>query len=119
MTREQSESKIQSECVRWLWNNLPATRGLFFEINNNPTDKRDGAIRRAAGMVAGVADTCFLWAGRAYFIEFKTLTGRHSKPQGVWADTVNKQGFDYHTVRSLYEFQVLINQILIEKRNLN
>lgn len=28
------EAKLQSQCVVWLWNNYPETRGLFFSVEN-------------------------------------------------------------------------------------
>lgn len=28
------EAKLQSQCVIWLWNNYPQTRGLFFQVEN-------------------------------------------------------------------------------------
>lgn len=28
------EAKLQSQCVIWLWNNFPETRGLFFAVEN-------------------------------------------------------------------------------------
>lgn len=32
--RKVEEAKLQSECVIWLWNNYPETRGLFFAVEN-------------------------------------------------------------------------------------
>lgn len=111
MTR-LSESKIQSSCVRWLWNNKPETRGLFFEINNNPLNAVDGANRNAMGMVKGVADTCFLWAGKPWFIEFKDEEGRQTKDQKTWEAKVSQVGINYFIIRDLCSFQELIHNII-------
>lgn len=108
----KSESQLQSECVQWLWNNHPETRGLFFSITNNSEHVVRGLQRKALGMIAGVADTCFLWNGKAYFIEFKNEIGKQSPDQVRWEITVWKQGFEYVIVRSLFQFQSVIENIL-------
>ena len=101
------ESKIQSECVKWLWNNYPETRGLFFEINNNPRNAIDGSLRKSMGMIKGVADTCLLWNGKAYFIEFKDEKGKQSKSQEIWQRTIEKQNFNYFIIRTFNEFKLV------------
>jgi len=144
------ESQIQAECVKWLWNNYPETRGLFFAVQNegarlsvkviinamlfvieNINDKRlvlekvnevisqckrgngiSGAIAKAMGIIPGVSDTIFLWEGVAHLIEFKTETGRQSPDQVHWQLFVEKAGFDYYIIRSLEQFQGLIEDIL-------
>jgi len=108
-----SESALQSKCVKWLWNSHPETRGLFFEINNNPLNAVDGANRRAMGMVKGVADTCFLWEGKAHFIEFKDEKGRQSKDQIHWETVVSFAGFHYFIVRCEGDFRTIIEMIMI------
>lgn len=45
------EAKLQSQCVIWLWNTYPETRGLFFSVEN------EGA-RISASMVK--AETLFI-----------------------------------------------------------
>lgn len=107
-----SEAKIQSDCVTWLRNSHPGTHGLFFSITNNSEHVVRGAGRKALGMIAGVADTCFLWRGMAYFIEFKTESGKQSLSQVRWAEIANKAGFSYSVVRSLAEFKLLIEEII-------
>ena len=106
-----SESQIQSSCVSWLWNTYPETRGLFFSINNNSEHVVRALNRKAMGMVAGVADTCFLWNGKAYFIEFKTEVGKQSPDQVRWEHAINEQGFEYFIARSLSDFQKIIENI--------
>ena len=107
-----SEAQIQAACVTWLWNTHPLTRGLFFAVNNNSEHVVWAMNRKAVGLVAGVADTIFLWAGEAYLIEFKTPTGRQSAKQKEWQNKVVAAGFWYYIIRSLEEFQDLINEII-------
>lgn len=114
------EAKIQSECVAWLWNNYPETRGLYFCVNNeNSRSKyenrmqqlRSGAQRKAMGIIAGVSDTILLMSKRGYHglcIEFKTETGRQSETQKSWCQTVEKSGYKYVVIRSLDSFKDII-----------
>lgn len=68
--------------------------------------------RKAVGLVAGVADTIFLWRGKVLLIEFKTPTGRQSAKQKEWQARVEAQGFRYYIVRSLEDFQELIRELI-------
>ena len=107
-----TEAQLQAACVTWLWNTYPLTRGLFFAVNNNSEHVVRAMNRKAVGVVAGVADTIFLWAGEAYLIEFKTPTGRQSAKQKEWQSKAEAAGFWYYIIRSLDEFQNLINEII-------
>lgn len=107
-----SESKIQSECVKWAWNKHPETRGLICEVNNNPLNAVDGSKRKAMGMVKGHSDLNFYWKGKVYFIEMKDAKGRQSKEQKAWEATVAQQGFNYFIIRDLCSFQELIHNIM-------
>ena len=107
-----SEQQIQAACVKWLWNNHPETRGLFFAVNNNSEHIARAMNRKAVGVVPGVSDTVFLWSGQTYLIEFKTTKGRQSDVQKIWEETVKKRGFRYYIVRSEIEFRELIESII-------
>lgn len=106
------ELKMQAACVKWLRNERPETRGLFFAVNNNSEHIGRAMIRKSIGTIAGVSDTIFLWKGKAYFIEFKTVKGRQSSEQKRWQKIVEDNGFNYYIVRSLDEFKNLINSIM-------
>lgn len=117
--RSQPEMRIQSDCVRWLHNERPDTRGLFFHIKNE-LDRPDanamlGARLRSEGIVKGVAD-CALMLKRgcygALFVEFKTERGRQSQAQKVWMDLIRAHGYKYVVVRSLQEFQSVVDEYL-------
>lgn len=65
----QSEAAFQQECVIWFHNTYPNLRGLLFMVNNNSSSKREGAFKKALGLVAGVSDLIFLYEckiGRAH-----------------------------------------------------
>ena len=106
------ELKMQAACVKWLRNERPETRGLFFAVNNNSENKRKGAKHKTIGVTPGVSDTIFLWKGKAHLIELKTPTGKQSPDQKRWQKIVEDNGFNYYIVRSLDEFKTLINSIM-------
>ena len=58
-------------------------------------------------MIKGVADTCLLWNGKAYFIEFKDEKGKQSKSQEIWQRTIEKQNFNYFIIRTFNEFKLV------------
>jgi hypothetical protein len=106
----KTESYIQSECVRWLWNERPETRGKLFEVNNNPLNKIDGSRRKAMGMVAGVSDLIFLRDKLPPLcIEMKDETGKQSSAQKDWQAIAESTGAEYVVIRNLTEFQNLFS----------
>lgn len=118
------EAKIQSECVTWLWNNRPETRGLYFCVPNENTQsvyetKRQqmisGSKRKAMGVVQGVSDTLLLIPRKGYHglcVEYKSEVGRQSEAQQEWQHKVEGQGYKYVIVRSLEEFVNVITEYL-------
>jgi hypothetical protein len=89
----------------------PEKRGLFFKIKNEGTNRITGARDKATGVIPGVADTCLIHEGKAYFFEFKTPTGIQSPVQKSWEKTIKTAGAEYYIVRSLELFQILITDI--------
>jgi hypothetical protein len=106
-----SEAQLQSQCVIWMRNEKPETRGLFFAITNNSENIGRAMQRKSMGLIPGVADTCFLWRGEAYFIEFKTPEGNQSPEQKQWQKTIEKHGIEYYIVRSFEQFKNLIENV--------
>lgn len=105
-----SEIKLQAACFQWFWNNYPEHRGLLYMNYNNAKNKTHGAILKAIGMVAGVADLTLLTANGAVFIELKTEAGKQSQAQIAWCEKVRQFGYEYHIVRTLEEFHELVRQ---------
>jgi len=105
----ETEAYIQGQCVMWLWNTHPETRGRLFLIDNNPLNKIDGARRKAMGMVAGVSDLIYLRDGLPPLcIEMKDESGRQSEAQANWQKVAESVGCTYVIVRSLEEFKEVI-----------
>lgn len=105
----KTEGRIQQDSAMWFHNTFPQHRGLFFEINNNSENAREGMRHRCLGRVKGVADTCLLAPGGVtVFIEFKTETGVQSSAQKEWERKVTGAGHRYFIVRSEDEFRKII-----------
>ena len=110
----QSEAAFQQECVIWFHNNYPKLRGLLFMVNNNSASKREGAFKKALGLVAGVSDLMLIYEGSVYPIELKTEKGYLSPEQIDWHEKVENQGVQCHIVRSIDAFKYLIIKIIEE-----
>jgi hypothetical protein len=104
-----SEIQLQAACFQWFWNTYPDERGLLYMNYNNAKNKSHGAILKAIGMVAGVADLTLLTKSGAVFIELKTEIGKQSPMQKQWEAKVREYGYQYHVVRTLEEFKQLVN----------
>ena len=110
--KKQSEDKIQSDCFVWFHNTYPHLRGLLCYNLNNSKNKMDGARNKAKGLIAGRSDMVLYYQSNAIMIEFKTSDGSQSVGQKEWEALVKSQGFQYHIIRSLDEFQMLILNLL-------
>ncbi|WP_018622046.1 nuclease [Spirosoma luteum] len=107
---DKSELAMQAEMFQWHWNKHPHERGLLHANNNNSSNMITGNLNKAVGVVKGVADMEYNKAGTTVFIELKTSTGQQSPEQRRWQAMVESEGFRYVVIRSLIEFQALIQQ---------
>ena len=105
-----SEIQLQSRAFLNLWNSKPDLRGRVFAINNNSQNAIKGAMNKAMGVIAGVADMCFMIQSGVVWIEWKTETGKQSPDQKKFEALVKSLGHDYHIVRNETEFLKIINQ---------
>lgn len=116
------EHRIQVACVRWFAYQFPQYEGLLFACpNGGARDKVTGAMLKAEGVTAGVADLILLVPKRvkvlsafpneawwhtipALCIEMKTEKGRQSPEQKAWQKKVEAQGYKYIVIRSVEQF---------------
>lgn len=107
------ESNIQIHCVkmfRLMFPNL--SRVLFAVPNGGNRDRVTGAILKAEGVVAGVADLLLLHPSGKYHglcIEMKTPKGRQQPSQVDWQKEVEHQGYKYVVCHSVDEFMEEVN----------
>lgn len=113
------ESNLQIHCVRWFGYAHPKYRGLLCAIpNGGARDQITGAILKAEGVVAGVADLILFVPNGSHpylCIEMKTPKGRQSDAQKKWQKAVESVGAKYVICRSLDEFISQVNDYLYDR----
>lgn len=106
-TMKHDESNNQIAFVRIFRAEHPELRSVLFAVpNGGARNRKTGAILKAEGVVAGVADILLLVARGGFHglaIEFKTAEGRQSPTQKEWQQEIEKQGYRYALVRSADE----------------
>jgi len=105
-----SEIQMQSKAFVNLWNTRPDLRYRVFAINNNSQNGIKGAMNKSMGVVAGVADMCYLKPeGKVVWIEWKTEIGKQSNEQKEFEKVCRQLGHEYVIVRSEDEFLSVLN----------
>jgi hypothetical protein len=107
-----TEKALQQACFTWFHNTYPELRGTMWMNHNQASNRKQGAILKAMGMVAGVSDLLWLHKGRLWCIELKTEDGRQSQAQKDWQRAIMAQGGVYYMVRSEVEFQHLVMKVI-------
>jgi hypothetical protein len=103
--KDKTEARLQSECYLHFWNSSPHLRKRLFCVHNNPKDKREGAILKSIGLVAGVSDMIYLRDNMPPLcLEFKTETGKQQMEQKEWQTVAESTGAKYVIVRNMTEF---------------
>lgn len=110
------ESRIQQGCVRWFRLQYPEYAGLMYSIpNGGKRNAVTGAIMKAEGALAGVADLFLSVPNRFYhglYIEMKKPKGRQQEPQKCFQLAVEAQGYKYSLCYSIDEFMELVKEYL-------
>jgi len=88
----------------------PNEEGLLFLNLNNPRSRANGYFLKGIGLTAGVADMTYLSPKGAVFLEFKTPKGKQSLSQKWWQGLVEDAGYRYEVIRSVEDFQQLLNE---------
>lgn len=108
-----SEERIQFEIIEWYRNHYclkhHVPRCCIFSVPNDGKDLNEQMRKKSTGMVAGVSDLIVLQPNKCMFVEVKTHLGRQSDKQKEFEAQVQALGFEYHLVRSLQDFQIIIN----------
>ena len=115
-----AESNIQKQCVRWFRTQYPHYAKLLFAVGNGGArSKIEAAIMIGEGVTPGVADLIFLKANDEYSalcIEMKSAKGSLTKSQKEWRDIVGLHGSRYVICRDVYEFKVVIDSYIKNKK---
>ena len=105
-------------CVRWFAKQHHSSGAILHHSpNENPKGVQKTLIRYNAkmknlGRKAGFPDIIILYKGKTLFIELKSQTGVLSKVQKLLFKDFQNTGFDVKIVRSLQEFQLIVNQFI-------
>lgn len=105
------EYNLQAACVKLFAMLRPNEQGLLFLNLNNPRSRSNGYFLKGIGLTAGVADMTYLSPKGAVFLEFKTPKGKQSLSQKWWQERVESVGYKYVVIRSIEEFQNLLNKL--------
>lgn len=120
---KHEEDKLQAACVKWFRIQYPDVV-LFAIPNGGQRNAVTGAIMKATGTLAGVADLFVMSssistdkAGDPYyynglFIEMKAGKGKQNEAQKAFEQKAQKAGYYYAVCRSLDEFMQLCNYYL-------
>lgn len=104
-----SEDRIISDCHIWLWNTYPELRFCCWHVaNERKTNKIQGALLKAKGVVSGVPDYVVNIAEKTYYFEFKTEKGVLSENQKKCHESLRKQGFEVFIIRDFESFKNII-----------
>ena len=107
----KSESKIQSEIIIWFRNANLGTNNLIWSVPNESSNAKEQMYKKSMGLLTGVSDLMCVYNGQLLFIEVKIPTGKQSDKQLDFERKIKANGYEYVVVRSLEQFQWIIEQL--------
>jgi len=114
----ESEGKVQQKIIFWFRNNyctkLNNPQCAIFSVPNEGKNAKEQAAKIATGLMSGVSDLVVMLPSRVLFVEVKDAKGRQKPKQKDFENIATGLGFEYHIVRSLEDFQKIIENKLIE-----
>jgi len=112
MEMKKNEGAIQQSIVMWFNNTYclknANPRCVIFSVPNEGKSAQEQMYKKSLGMKSGVSDLIVLIPNKVIFIECKDEKGKQSNNQKEFEKTVSALGFEYHVVRSLDEFKMII-----------
>ena len=114
---QHKETELQIMCVRWFGYQYPYLKTLLYHPKNEGTanGRVQGAIGKAEGVVAGVADLILqvpAWDHTCLAIEMKTKAGKQSYQQKVFQAYLENAGGKYIICRSFDDFVEMVGRYL-------
>ena len=101
------EATLQEDIVRWF--RKFHKNEIIFYVPNELAYNRAAEMKKR-GLLRGVSDLVVLLKdGRALFCELKSDEGTQSREQKAFERKVRRLGFEYHLIRTLKQFQDVIN----------
>lgn len=116
--KEKTESAIQQSIAIFFRNNYCLKhhnpRCAIFSVPNERSNAKEQMRMIATGLMSGVSDLICVLPNKVLFIEVKDATGTQKPKQKDFEQIVYNLGFEYHLVRSLEDFQKIIQKHLQE-----
>ncbi len=114
---QHKETELQIMCVRWFGYQYPYLKTLLYHPKNEgaANGRVQGAIGKAEGVVAGVADLILqvpAWDHTCMAIEMKTKTGKQSYQQQVFQKYLEGAGGKYVICRNFDDFAETVGHYL-------
>ena len=110
-----SEAIIQASIV--VWARTCAPQAVCFAIpNGGLRSKREAAMLKWTGVLAGVPDLCVLHNRLSHFIEVKTDAGRVSPKQRTFFGRLDEQGVPWIVAKSIDDVRAAFDRWGIETR---
>jgi len=109
-----NENQLQQSIYLWYQNTyvIKDKRCMILSIpNGGLRDKATAITMKATGLYKGAADLMLVHRGWVGFVELKTETGVQSPEQIQFEAHCIEAGLPYKLVRSLAEFQQLIQSL--------
>lgn len=115
-----THNQLQKLCWEYLWNYFPESRYTCWHTKNEDIphkseSKKDYIIRRsqdkAIGLLPGVYDLVFYRQGVLHIFDIKVGHDKLSENQIRFKDQIIKQGGRAYEIRTLEEFQQIIQEI--------
>jgi len=109
-----NENQLQQSIYLWYQNTyvINDKRCMILSIpNGGLRDKMTAILMKATGLYKGAADLLVIYRGWVGFVELKTDTGIQSPEQRQFEAHCIEAGIPYRLVRSLAEFQQLIQSL--------
>jgi hypothetical protein len=110
----ESEGKVQQKIIFWFRNNyctkLNNPQCAIFSVPNEGKNAKEQAAKIATGLMSGVSDLVVMLPSRVLFVEVKDAKGLQKPKQKDFENIAQGLGFDYYIVRSLEDFQEIINK---------
>ena len=115
-TENLTESRIQSDCVKWFRLNYHQFAHLFFKIDNEgQRSPKRAAMALAMGLVAGIPDMFLSVPSGVYhgaYFEFKKPGEKLSPKQKDRIMVLKLQGYYVEVVETIEQFQVEVKKYL-------
>tara|TARA_R110002126_G_scaffold89252_2_gene213396 strand:- start:8335 stop:8718 length:384 start_codon:yes stop_codon:yes gene_type:complete len=110
--KNQTESQIQAEIIKWFWNDYKEFRGLLYHNFNNPRNAVNGAQLIALGLTKGNPDLTLAITRFGYgalYIELKKPGKRPEDHQVKQMNRLKDAGNLVTWSDSVEEVKILIN----------